>query len=155
MDDRSSPSIRSNDGERFGITEGAGEEVVVANELLRGLQGLQLVQFRMGYGIHLELGSGHEVTIETPLTVVDGGTRWSGEPLTADAAGALLPLNLREVTSAKIAGDGTLSLELGEAILTVPPHPMYEAWQVRGPSGSLIVCSPGGEYVAVWEPEES
>ncbi len=108
----------------------------------------------MGYGVHLELGSDHEVTIETPLTIVDGGARWSGEPLTAEAAGALLPLNLREVNSVEIASDGTLNLDLGEATLSVPPHPMYEAWQVSGPHGLLIVCSPGGDYVAVWEPED-
>lgn len=110
MDDSSRPSIRSNEGERLGITEGRGDEVVLANELVARLEGQQLVQFRMGYGIHLEFGSEHEVTIETPLTVVDGDTRWSGEPLTAEAAGALLPLNLRDVTSAQVAGDGTLSL---------------------------------------------
>jgi hypothetical protein len=35
----------------------------------------------------------------------------------------------------------------------LPPHPMYEAWQVRGPRELLIVCSPGGDYLAVWKPE--
>ena len=107
----------------------------------------------MGYGVHLELGDEHEVTIETPFDVVNGDTRWAGEPLTAGAAGALLPLNLREVTSGRISTDGTLMLGLGSATLTVPPAPMYEAWQVRGPDGLLIVCSPGGDYVAVWGPE--
>lgn len=155
MDDTSRPSIRSSDGERLGITEGRGDEFMTANELLARLGGRQLIQFRMGYGLHLELGSSHEVTIETALTIVAGGDRWTGEPLTADAAGALLPLNLREVKSATIARNGTLSLVIGEATLSVPPHPMYEAWQVRGPSGLLIVCAPGGEYVAVWEAEGS
>ena len=84
---------------------------------------------------------------------MDGNSQWSGEPLTADAAGALLPLIHREVASGHIASDGTLVLGLGSATLTVMPHPMYEAWQVRGPDGLLIVCSPGGEYVAVWEPD--
>ena len=129
------------------------EDIVVANDLLAPVVGQPLVQFRMGYGVHLELGRDFEVTIETPLTVVDGDSRWSGEPLTAAAAGALLPLNLRDVTSVKVDRDGTLNLGLGEAMLSVPPHPRYEAWQVRGPRGMLIVCSPGGDCVAVWEPE--
>jgi hypothetical protein len=102
----------------------------------------------MGYGVHLELGDAHEVTIETPFEVVEGDTHWGGEPLSADAAGALLALNLREITSGQIAMDGTLVLGVGSATLTVPPQPMYEAWQVRGPDGLLIVCPPGGEYVA-------
>jgi len=134
--------------------DGQGEDIALSNELLAPVVGEPLVQFRMGYAIHLELGHQFDVTIETPLTVVDGGNRWSGEPLTADAAGALLPLNLREVTLVRVDRDGTLNLGLGEATLTVPPHPMYEAWQVRGPRGMLIVCPPGGEYVAVWRPED-
>ena len=148
------PFIRSSDGERKGITEGGDHtEVVVANSLIGALIGKQLVQFRMGYGVHLELGNDHEVTIETPFEVTDGNIRWDGEPLTADAAGALLPLSLSEVTSGRITTDGTLVLGLGSATVTVPPAQMYEAWQVRGPDGLLIVCSPGGDYVSVWKPE--
>ena len=148
------PIIRSGDEERRGITEGRDDsEVVVANRLIAALLGQQLAQFRMGYGVHLELGHDHEVTIETPFQVVDGNDRWAGEPLTAEAAGALLPLNHRVVTCGRIESDGTLVLGFDSATLTVPPAPMFEAWQVRGPAGLLIVCSPGGEYVAVWEPE--
>jgi hypothetical protein len=128
------------------------EDIAIANDLLAPGVGQQLIQFRMGYGVHLELGDDFEVTIETPLTVLDGDSRWGGEPLTAEAAGALLPLNLREVTSAKVDRDGTLNLGLGQATLSVPPHPMYEAWQVRGPQDMLIVCSPGGDYLAMWDP---
>jgi hypothetical protein len=147
------PFIRSSDGDRTGITEGGDDaDVVVANNLIAALLGKPLVQFRMGYGVHLEAGDDHEVTIETPFEVEDGDARWAGEPLTAGAAGTLLPLNGREVTSAHIGTDGTLVIGLGSATLTVPPAPMYEAWQVRGPDGLLIVCSPGGDYVAVWEP---
>ena len=135
MSDGDAPIIRSSDGERLGITEGGDTDVVVANRLIAALTGRPLVQFRMGNGIHLEVGDVNEVTIETPFEVIDGNSRWGGEPLTADATGALLPLNLREVTSGHIAADGTLVLGLGSATLTVPPHPMYEAWQVRGPMG--------------------
>lgn len=147
------PFIRSRDGDRRGIAEGRdGTESVVANDLIAGLVGKPLVQFRMGYGVHLEAGSDHEITIETPFEVQDGDARWAGEPLTAGAAGALLPLNKREITSARVGTDGTLAIGLGSATVTVPPALMYEAWEVRGPAGLLIVCSPGGEYVAVWEP---
>jgi Family of unknown function (DUF6188) len=145
------PLIRSTSGDRPGIAERG--DAVVANRWIATLPGERLFQFRMGYGVHLELGEHHEVTIETPFSVIDGETQWSGEPLTAGAAGALLPLNLRDVTTSRIGPDGTLVLAFGPATLTVPPHPMDEAWQVRGPNGLLIVCSPGGDYVAVWAPE--
>jgi hypothetical protein len=148
------PIVRSSDGEaRPGITEGGDDrDVVIANIVIGALVGKPLVQFRMGYGVHLELGDDHEVTIETAFEVADDNAHWVGEPLTPDAAGALLPLNSRQITSGRIAKDGTLSLCLGSATMTVPPASMYEAWQVRGPDGLLIVCAPGGDYVAVWEP---
>ena len=153
MSDEAKPSIRRGNEVRQGKSEGRGEDIIIANDLLAPVVGQSLVQFRMGYGVHLELGYDFEVTIETALTVADGDGRWIGEPLTGDPAGALLPLNSRDVTSVKVDRDGTLNLGLGEATLSVPPHPMYEAWQVRGPRGMLIVCSPGGDYVAVWEPK--
>ena len=146
----SPPSIRTSKGVEFGITEGDGDEAVVANELLAPLRGRQLVQFRMGSGLHLDFGSDYEVTIETRLIVESLGTSWSGEPLTAEAAGALLPLVTQPLSAAQIARDRALSLAIGDATLRVLPHPSYEAWQVRGPQGMLIVCSPGGDYVAVW-----
>jgi hypothetical protein len=147
------PFVRQGDEERQGITEGGDAGVVVANRLLNALVGKPLVQFRMCYGVHLQVGDDHEVTIETSLEVINGDAQWSGEPFTAEAAGALLPLISREVTAAGIARDGTITLGLGSATLTVPPSPMYEAWQVNGPHGLLIVCSPGGHNVAIWEPE--
>jgi hypothetical protein len=121
--------IRSSDGDRRGIEEGRdGTEIVVANHLITGLVGQPLVQFRMGYGVHLEAGSDHEVTIETPFEVEDGDARSAGEPSTAGAAGALLPLIRREITSARVGTDGTLTVGLGSATVTVPPALMYEPW---------------------------
>lgn len=154
MSDEARPCIRRGNEVRYGKTAGRAEDTVIANELLAPVVGQRLIQFRMGYGIHLELGHDlFEVTIDTALTVAAGGSRWSGEPLTAEAAGALLPLNLRDVTSVKVDRDGTLNLGFGEATLSVPPHPMYEAWQVRGPRDMLLVRSPGGEYIAIWKPK--
>ena len=107
----------------------------------------------MGYtGIHLELGDSFEfeVTIDTPLAVTTTGARWAGEPLTAEAAGALLRLLGAGVTSASVAPDGALHLVIGEAAIEVWPNDYYESWQLRGPR-NLRVCSPGGEYIAVFE----
>jgi hypothetical protein len=136
----------------MGARSGREQDIATANGLLAPILGQALVQFRMGYAIHLELGHEFEVTVETTLTVADSGGRWSGEPLTAQAAGALLPLNFRQATSVRVDNDETLHLGFGEARLSVPPHPMYEAWQVHGPHEMLIVCLPGGDGLAIWEP---
>ncbi len=129
------PITRPGKDRHQGSTVGCDTEVVVANRLLTALIARPLVQFRMGSGVHMEFGNHHEVTIETSFSVKDAEAHWTGEPLTAEAAGALLPLNSREVTSVEVAGDCTLTLGVGSATLTVPPSPMYEAWQIRGPHG--------------------
>lgn len=148
------PVIRSNQGEeRRGRVEGQdNNEAVGANRLLTTLLGHKLLQFRMGYDVRLAVGP-HQVVLEAPIEVRDRTSRWSGEPLSAEAAGALLPLIDQEVISAHIATNGSLVLGVGSATLTVRSAPTYEAWQVHGPDGMLIVCSPGGDYVAFWEPE--
>lgn len=98
------------------------------------------------------VGFEFEVTIDTPLAVMTTGARWAGEPLTAEAAGALLRLLGAGVTSASVAPDGALHLVIGEAAIEVWPNDYYESWQLRGPR-NLRVCSPGGEYIAVFEPD--
>jgi hypothetical protein len=57
-----------------GRLDGYRDAITLSNELLAPGVGEPLVQFRMGYALHLELGSDFEVTIETPFTVTDDGT---------------------------------------------------------------------------------
>jgi hypothetical protein len=124
-----------------------------ATGLLQVVVGEQLVQFRMGYGVHLELGSDAEVTIETPFRVTTVEDEWTGEPLTEGAAGALLPLILQKVTSAEVTPDDALRLGVGPSELMVRPHPDFEAWQLRSTNGLLVVCMPGGG-LAIWDSAE-
>jgi hypothetical protein len=77
---------------------------------------------------------------------------WAGEPLTAEAV-ALLPVLGADVASARVATDATLHLVIGEAAIEVRPNDYYEAWQLHGPRNLRVVCSPGGDYVAVFEPD--
>jgi hypothetical protein len=117
-----------------------------ANAKVSHVVGETLYQVRMGYaGIQLALGDSfeYEVAIDTPLAVTTTGAVWAGEPLTAEAARALLPLLGADVVSARVAADGTLHLVIGEAAIEVGPNDHYEAWQLRGPRNLLIVCSPG------------
>jgi len=86
-------------------------------------------------GIQLELVDSfeYEVVIDTPLAVTTTGASWAGEPLTAEAAGALLPLLGADLASAGAASDGTLHLLIGQAAIEVRPNDHYESWQLRGP----------------------
>ncbi len=137
-------------------TEPRGSGFMLANAEVSRVVGQTLYQVRMGYaGIQLVIGDSfeYEVVVDTPLAVTATGAVWAGEPLTAEAAGALLPLLGAGVASAKVATDGTLHLVIGESAIEVRPNTLYESWQLRGPRNLLVVCSPGGEYIAVFEPD--
>jgi hypothetical protein len=54
------------------MTEGRDADIIRANELLAPVVGHSLSQFTMGHAVHLELGHGFVVSIETTLTVADG-----------------------------------------------------------------------------------
>lgn len=124
-------------------------DIAAANRHLDSMRGEQMIQFRMGYGIHLDFGLDYEVTVETDLPIDDGAHSWRGQPLTAAAAGAWLPLILRTLTSADIDHDGTLRLAFDHASISIAPSERAEAWQVCGPGSLLIVSLPGGA-VSVW-----
>lgn len=54
------------------------------------------------------------------------------------------------VTESTVDEGGALSVAFeGGARLRVEPDPAYEAWNVSGPYGALVVSTPGGE-LAVW-----
>ena len=137
-------------------SEPRGSGFIRANAEVSHVVGQTLYQVRMGYaGIQLALGDSfeYEVVIDTPLAVTTTGAAWTGEPLTAEAASALLPLLGADVASARVAADGTLHLVIGQAAIEVRPNDHYESWQLRGPRNLLVVCSPGGDYIAVFEPD--
>jgi len=94
------------------------------------------------------------LNIESPFAIAEGSEAFSGEPVSPDATAALIPLRLRAITSAQILQDGTLVLEMGDALLSVPPDPHYESWNVAGPDGLRLVCSPSAAYIAIWMPDE-
>jgi hypothetical protein len=55
--------------------------------------------------------------------------------------------------SLSLDDDGTLHLSFDNAAsIAVPPHLVYEAWQISGPSTALVVCTPGNSgTLAVWD----
>jgi hypothetical protein len=48
--------------------------------------------------------------------------------------------------------DGRLEIAFtDDVVLSVPPHPQYEAWELYGSSGRRIISTPGGG-LAIWNP---
>jgi len=130
------------------------EDVEFANGLMGVVVGQELFDFRMGFGLQIDFGGHYFLTVETPFSMVGGVKPFSGEPVSGDAAEVLIPLRLQPVRFVRVLSDGTLTLGIGEATLTVSPHPQYESWQVAGPAGLLVVCPPGASYIASWTPDE-
>lgn len=48
--------------------------------------------------------------------------------------------------------DGQLDVVFDSLSISVPRDDNYEAWQIRGDDGLMVVCVPGGE-LAVWLPD--
>ena len=62
---------------------------------------------------------------------------------------ALIALTMAQPTNTafRISNDETLSIELSSGqVLTVPPDPDFEAWEIRNGRGDVAVCLPGGGF---------
>lgn len=71
---------------------------------------------------------------------------WQLDPEDRARLGPLLALYPDTLTAAIALPDGSLRLELmSGAVLTVPPDPKFEAWEVANPLGLFkLICTPGG-----------
>jgi hypothetical protein len=70
--------------------------------------------------------------------------------------GPALTLLHQIVTSASVSSTSTLDLHFANGMsLQVAPHPegLYEAWDLSGNDGTMMVCRPGGT-LAVWMPPD-
>lgn len=98
----------------------------------------------------------HFAVIQSPLTVESHGEKHLLSP-EDDADEAFAPVREligQTVESAITEKAGTLRIVFSNgAIIAVPPDEDYEAWNVSGPNGALVVSMPGGE-LAIWSPAE-
>ncbi|MFS7880038.1 DUF6188 family protein [Streptomyces asiaticus] len=94
----------------------------------------------------------YEVRVETDASIQGpgGDLVLFGPESPGAAAVQLVSLVHDVVASAEVGspGDLLISFESG-AELAVAPNSDYEAWGLVGPSGSRVVCMPGGE-IARW-----
>ena len=111
--------------------------------------GQALNQLCVGVGeLQLHFDGGLSITFETEVRRGDGaGVPVS--PYALEGLSLLVPLLNGNVTGAVVNGRGGLSLAIDRSEVHCPSHPDFEAWNLSGPNGVLVVCTPGGD-LAVW-----
>ena len=127
------------------------------------LSGFSVVYCRVDYAFTLELADALgfapfpgvnrvSIRIGGKFLIETNGVVVSFDPA-GPAAGLGPALELgreRSVAQAIIRRTGDLVLTFNEGtVLTVPPDEKYEAWELSGPGGLLVVCVPGGS-LAIW-----
>ena len=115
------------------------------------LAGAELTFIRVDHQTRLQLGV-TEVAIATPFRLRDAGKEHLLDPEDRAGLGPLLAAYPTTLVEAAVTADLTLRLAFSNgALLEVPQHPSYEAWQVVGPGARLVVCPPAGAgTLAVW-----
>lgn len=73
------------------------------------------------------------------------------EELTEDVPPELKRLIGQQISSVLVSASGDLAINIGDTQLSVRADPNYEAWELGGPRGVIILCGPGGELVT-WGP---
>ncbi|ORA51976.1 hypothetical protein BST22_13730 [Mycolicibacterium chubuense] len=122
-----------------------------------GLGGKRLRSVLIEHSVLLQLSEGHFVLIASPFTLVREGmlVAFSPEEDPDEAFGPIRQLIRRAVVEATADESGLLRICFGDGTaLQVPSDDAYEAWNVSGPGGALVVCMPGGE-LAVWNKDTS
>ena len=81
-----------------------------------------------------------QLEIETPFTLTTNDRAYDLDPQDRAGLGPLLSLYPDQIVHLTMRRDGTLDATFASgSVLTVKPHPKYEAWNIGG-----FWCAPGG-----------
>jgi len=117
-----------------------------------GVAGKELRSVLIDKSMRMQLADTHVMVIESSFTVVSSGAvvRLSPEDDPDEAFQPVRALIGQTVIEAIADDRGSLSVVFDNGVrLLAEPDPAYEAWNVSGPDGFLVVCTPGGE-LATW-----
>ncbi len=122
-----------------------------------GLRGKSLQSVLIEHTVRMQLSDVYFIVIESPFRLDIDGDSFSLSP-EGEPDGALQPLrqlvgHTIEEATADTAGALHVIFE-GGARLTVEPDPAYEAWNVSGPDGALVVSTAGGK-LATWKSQSN
>ncbi|MGE2736061.1 DUF6188 family protein [Mycolicibacterium vaccae] len=117
-----------------------------------GLSGTVLESVLIDYTLRMQFSEVYFIVVGSPFSATLAGEHISLSP-EEDADEAFRPIYelVGETVQDAVADDsGTLRVRFRNGTqLEVPPDEEYEAWNVSGPNGALVVCMPGGE-LAIW-----
>ena len=117
-----------------------------------GLNGKCLQSVLTDYTVRLQFSDAHFVVISSPFRLDSRAESALLSP-EDDTEEAFLPIRQlagQTVDEATADESGTLRVRFnGGTVLLVPPDDAYEAWNVSGPGGALVVSTPGGA-LAIW-----
>jgi hypothetical protein len=107
---------------------------------------VQLIQIDFRLGLLLSDASGTaQLYIETPFCLNGPNTDVSLTPAKTSSLAPVLTLFNAAVIGVSIRKTGQLKVQFGDGRwLEVGPNDAYEAWQLGGSTGFMLVCSPGG-----------
>lgn len=121
-----------------------------------GLKGKAVQSLLIEYTVRMQLSDVFFIVIESPFMFDSSGESVCISP-EEDSEEAFQPVRElvgQTVESATADDAGTLYLRFSDSTtIEVPPDEAYEAWNVSGPNGALVVCTPGGK-LAVWSATE-
>ena len=113
---------------------------------------LCLVDF--AFGFHLDQGR-YSVKIEVPFVFSVAQESYNVTPETQDSVCPVLSIFNKAVSEARAYKRGELQISfLGGSSIVVAPNAAYEAWEIAGSNGLLMVCTPGGD-ISIWERNQS
>lgn len=109
---------------------------------------------RLGYMLRFFTSGDWQVDIETDVVATRSDS--DPTPIRMDVPDAQLPEHLAwligsTITEVVVADNGDLTIVLDTGRLTAEALSDYEAWQMYGPRGEIIVCGPGGRFTE-WGP---
>lgn len=113
--------------------------------------GQTVIKARLGWGLRLWTDAGWELTLSEPVVITTADpTGVQQATFDPDVDEQPLPEGLQGLEGATISQllvsrEGDLGVQLSDRHLGVPASESYEAWQLAGPGGEMLICSPGGD----------
>lgn len=105
---------------------------------------------RIDWGLHLWTDDNWQFTLSEVQVATDSQDGPAVEAVEVDVEQQPLPpalagLEGETIRQVLVSKSGDLSIQLADRHLTVRADPKYEAWQLMGPKGEMLICMPGGE----------
>ena len=118
--------------------------------ILPSFEGVTIVRISLGNVLHILLSNKWEFSLGGTLFLTRAGQATEEVPRIYDCDPVESPPQLAFLIGKRIAGvvvaeDGHLAINVDDAQLSLRADPRYEAWQLHGPKGELLLCGVDGE----------